>query len=239
MKPAPAHSLRLRPLLVGLCLLPALPAGSAEDWIRLPLADDNVAYFIDAGSLERKNNRVRFRERISFATPDQRDDASGKFIKEKRIVRLMDCASRTQGMLEGSLISDQGRMIESVATPESQVAMSAVPAGSLAAWELDFVCKLTTGEGQNMELPPPPATPTGALSDTAAAPAMAPAVVRPAAAPLAGPGSASKPAAIPKPPVGGASKAPVGKAASPASGREKANAAEGATKPKAAQHRRP
>lgn len=130
--------------VLACCLLASSASASAAQWHELSTNAPNVVYAIDFDSLERQGDVVRFREKLTYLVPDQTDPASGRLIKEKHMHRVMQCAQRTQGLLSGALYSDDDRMIEHVSFNPDTLAMSAIPAGSLAELELKLVCSQPT-----------------------------------------------------------------------------------------------
>ena len=98
---------------------------------------------IDQGSIERQGEIVRFWEKLVYIQPKVVDEASGKWVKEKKVHRLMHCAERTQGVISGATYTENGRFISSVSFDAPQSAMSAIPPGTLAAAELELVCKIS------------------------------------------------------------------------------------------------
>ena len=70
-----------------------------------------MLFSIDEASLSRNGDVVRFWERLVFLVPEQRDEPSGKMVKEKRIHRVMNCAQKSQGHLYTSLIAPDGKTV--------------------------------------------------------------------------------------------------------------------------------
>lgn len=99
-----------------------------------------MLFSIDEASLSRNGDVVRFWERLVFLVPEQRDEPSGKMVKEKRIHRVMNCAQKSQGHLYTSLIAPDGKQIEAVYRNEASVEMKLVAPFSVAAKELEWAC---------------------------------------------------------------------------------------------------
>jgi hypothetical protein len=112
----------------------------ATDWVAIPTTAPNVTFAVDVSSLQREGDVVKFFEKLTFLKPDRVDEASGKWIKEKRVHRIMNCRDKTQGILMGTMMNEVGGLIERISVDPSQVQMMAVPAGSLAERELGVVC---------------------------------------------------------------------------------------------------
>jgi hypothetical protein len=113
--------------------------------VNIPTAWSNTTFSVDTDSIERNGSKVTFWEKLVYAKPDQKDPASGRMIKEKRVRRILDCASRTLGYTRGVVLAEKDRTIQSVSLDEAHVQMQAIPAASAANRELMLAC------------PPPPA----------------------------------------------------------------------------------
>ena len=116
---------------------------ATEAWLTIPNSDSNIMFAIDQGSIERQGEIVRFWEKLVYIQPKVVDEASGKWVKEKKVHRLMHCAERTQGVISGATYTENGRFISSVSFDAPQSEMSAIPPGTLAAAELELVCKMS------------------------------------------------------------------------------------------------
>ena len=116
---------------------------ATEAWLTIPNSDSNIMFAIDQGSIERQGEIVRFWEKLVYIRPKVVDEASGKWVKEKKVHRLMHCAERTQGVISGATYTENGRFISSVSFDAPQSEMSAIPPGTLAAAELELVCKMS------------------------------------------------------------------------------------------------
>ena len=116
---------------------------ATEAWLTIPNSDPNIMFEIDKDSIERQGELVQFWEKLVFIQPKIVDEASGKWVKEKKVHRLMHCADRTQGVISGATYSENGRFISSVSFDAPQSEMSAIPPGTLAAAELELVCKMS------------------------------------------------------------------------------------------------
>jgi hypothetical protein len=118
---------------------------AAESWRAFGTSSNNVLFSVDETSLTRDGDTVQFLERLVYVNPERHDELSRKWVKEKRVQRVMNCAERTQGHLRGTLLADDGRLIESVSTEPAYVEMTAVPAGTVAADELAWACAARAG----------------------------------------------------------------------------------------------
>ena len=121
-------------------LLAAPTLYAAEDWQIIPTASANVIFALDRDSIQRQDRMVRFWEKLTYATPEARDEASGKWIKEKRVRRVMNCAEQTQGFTEGITYGEKETFITSVSFADQQIKMSAIPPDTVAAKEFSLVC---------------------------------------------------------------------------------------------------
>lgn len=118
-------------------------AFAAEVWLTIPNSDSNILFSIDQGSIERQGDMVRFWEKLVFIQPKMVDAASEKWVKEKKVHRLMHCADATQGVISGATYAENERFISSVSFDTPETKMSPIPPGTLAAEELRLVCKLS------------------------------------------------------------------------------------------------
>ena len=129
---------------LALLLLLGLSRGVyAQEWATIPTDAPNIRFAVDIASIERQDNVVVFKERLTYDKADKTDPASGLLIKEKLVHRVMDCSNRTQGMLTGSMRSDTGVLIELVTLERSQITMTPIPARTLAEHELELICGRT------------------------------------------------------------------------------------------------
>ena len=113
----------------------------AQDWTPISTSAPNIEFAIDMSSIEREEDVVIFKERLTYETAEKIDPASGMAIKEKLVRRVMDCRNKTQGMLSGTMRNDAGVMIEMVTFDRDQMVMAPIPPGTLAEHELEVVCK--------------------------------------------------------------------------------------------------
>jgi hypothetical protein len=127
-------------LLLGRAIV-AMAAEPVEQWVPVEASAENPAFAVDVASIQRKGETVTFRERVVFANPAQRDAVSGKLIKEKHALRVMRCNDRTQGVKSGTLIDENGRVIESVSVDDHLIHWLPIPPGSVAEREFDLVCE--------------------------------------------------------------------------------------------------
>lgn len=118
----------------------AVPAAWAERWVKIPTTTANVEFMIEMDAIERAGNIVKFREKLVFLQPEKLDPYSGKQIKEKKVVRLINCQSRTQGVKSGGVFDPKGKLIEWVMVEDNQIEWFAVPPGTVAERELKLVC---------------------------------------------------------------------------------------------------
>ncbi len=143
---SPTASWVLRVIARLLCtasmLVASLPmlAWAAENWVRIPTTAPNVEFMIEMGELERSGNIVKFKEKLTFLQPEKLDPYSGKLIKEKKVVRLINCQNRTQGVKSGGVFDPKGKLIEWVMVEDNQIEWFAVPTGTVAERELKLVC---------------------------------------------------------------------------------------------------
>lgn len=117
--------------------------GYAQEWAAIPTDAPNIRFAVDLASIERQDDIVVFKERLTYDKADKTDPASGMLIKEKLVRRVMDCGTKTQGMLSGSMRSDTGILIELVTFDRSKMVMAPIPAGTLAEHELELICERT------------------------------------------------------------------------------------------------
>jgi hypothetical protein len=131
---------RSRLATAGFTFLLLAQSAQAESWRAFGVSAPNVLFSVDEASLKRDANKVRFVERLVFVVPEQRDQASNRWVKEKRVLRVMDCDAKTQGHLQGSLLGDDGRLIEAQTVAAEEMDMTPIPANSVAAEELQWAC---------------------------------------------------------------------------------------------------
>lgn len=125
---------------IGLCPLMACSPVLAQSWLAMPTAEPNVLFSVDEASLGRAGDTVKFWERLVFVQPRQRDEVTGRMVKEKRIHRIMNCGDKTQGHDFGSLVGEDGRNIETISINAADVRMTSVPSGTLAETEMLWAC---------------------------------------------------------------------------------------------------
>lgn len=126
--------------ITGLTFLLLAQSAQAESWRAFAVSSRNVLFSVDEASLKRDANKVRFVERLVFVVPEQRDQTSNRWVKEKRVLRVMDCDAKTQGHLQGSLLGDDGRLIEAQTVVPEEMKMTPIPVNSIAAEELQWAC---------------------------------------------------------------------------------------------------
>lgn len=124
----------------GFTFLLLAQSAQAESWRAFGVSSPNVLFSVDEASLKRDANKVRFVERLVFVVPEQRDQTSNRWVKEKRVLRVMDCDAKTQGHSQGSLLGDDGRLIEAQTVTPEEMNMTPIPANSVAAEELRWAC---------------------------------------------------------------------------------------------------
>jgi regulator of extracellular matrix RemA (YlzA/DUF370 family) len=113
---------------------------ATEEWKALTSGQNNLSLAIDISRVVVEGKKVTFWERVEFIKPDQVDEVSGRLIKFKRIQRVMDCETRMQGVLRGSLFGENNKLIEAIINDSDKVQMSAIPPGTVAEQELALVC---------------------------------------------------------------------------------------------------
>jgi hypothetical protein len=114
---------------------------AAEQWVPIEATAENLEFSVDVASIQRKGETVTFRERVVFINPNQRDAVSGRFIKEKHALRIMQCQAKTQGIKSGSLLDADGRTIESVSVEDRLIQWLPVLEGTVSERELNLVCE--------------------------------------------------------------------------------------------------
>ena len=137
----------MRFALGALVILAATAGGAsaAENWVEAPGVKPGVRFEVDADSVIMRSGRVEFWERVEYEKPTVKDEASLRLIKVKKVLRVMDCEARTQGFREAMAFSSDARLIEHVMLGGAGIRMSPVPEKTIAAWELDWACKLAKG----------------------------------------------------------------------------------------------
>ncbi len=115
-------------------------AHAAEDWQTVVTISENLIFTIDRANIERTADRVSFWEKLTYLKPNTRDQASGKWIKEKKVKRVMDCKEKTQGYTEGTTYGENEVFITAVSLTEQQVQMNSIPPNTVAEKEFVIVC---------------------------------------------------------------------------------------------------
>jgi Surface-adhesin protein E len=131
--------------MLGVLAALAATAGAAyaaENWIQVPGAKPGIHFEVDAESVIARGDRVEFWERVEYEKPSIKDEASLRWIKVKKVLRVMDCEARTQGFREAMAFSTDARLIEHVMLGGAGINMSPVPPGTIAAWQLDWACAI-------------------------------------------------------------------------------------------------
>ncbi len=122
---------------------------AAEDWLVIPTAAPYITFSIDKNTVERNGNMVKFREKLTYAKPEKRDEISGHLIAEKRMHRVMNCAEKTTGLLHGAMYNENGRFITSTSIDEEKIVMTEIPPNTTAAGEFSIICgAVETPDGQ-------------------------------------------------------------------------------------------
>ena len=116
------------------------PVFAAESWRAMPNTNSNILFSIDENSLIKKDNIVRFTEKLVYVVPEIKDSSSGKMVKEKVVYRVMHCKDNTQAYLRARLIDVDNKLIEEQFLDEEKLSMVPVPPGSLADIELKWAC---------------------------------------------------------------------------------------------------
>jgi hypothetical protein len=122
------------------CLFGMNIAFGTEVWLPISTSAPNITFMVDRTSLERTGALVQFREKMVYAKPEVRDEASGQLIKEKRVQRVMDCDERTQGVLSGAIYAEGGTFIVANSFDDALKTMVKIPPGSVAEEEFRLVC---------------------------------------------------------------------------------------------------
>jgi len=112
------------------------------DWVQIPVKDPNRAFFLDQASVHLEKGEVFFWDRIVFQKPTQMDEASGRMIKEKRILHSADCKTQEWSVVRGAIFDEQGQFIEALMPSKENAPRSSVRLGTVAALELAKICKL-------------------------------------------------------------------------------------------------
>jgi hypothetical protein len=84
---------------------------------------------------------VRPGVRVEYEKPTIRDEASRRWIKVKKVLRVMDCEAHTQGFREAMAFSTDARLIEHILLGGAGIDMTPIPPGTIAAWQLAWACK--------------------------------------------------------------------------------------------------
>ena len=117
-------------------------AHAGENWIQVPGAKRGIHFEVDAESVIARGGRVEFWERVEYEKPSIKDEASLRWIKVKKVLRVMDCKARTQGFREAMAFSTDARLVEHVMLGGAGITMTPIPAGTIAAWQLDWACEI-------------------------------------------------------------------------------------------------
>jgi len=136
--------------LAALCLIVSawcMHSGMAaeppkSDWIQIPVKDPNRAFFLDQASVRVDKGEVYFWDRIVFQQPTQLDEASGRMIKEKRILHRADCKTQEWTVVRGAIFDEQGQFLEALTPSKDNAPRTSVKLGTVAALELAKICKL-------------------------------------------------------------------------------------------------
>jgi hypothetical protein len=116
-------------------------AAGSVDWVPIRGSDPNITFYVDRSSINEAGESVSFWESLVYTRPDKVDDVSGKYIKEKRVYRVMNCHKRTQGFRYGGTFAENGRLIEALTLEEHQMQMVPITAGTVAEGEFKLVCE--------------------------------------------------------------------------------------------------
>jgi hypothetical protein len=112
-----------------------------SDWVQIPVKDPNRAFFLDQASVHVDKGEVFFWDRIVFQQPTQMDEASGRMIKEKRILHRADCKTQEWSVVRGAIFDEQGQFLEALTPSKESAPKSSVKLGTVAALELAKICK--------------------------------------------------------------------------------------------------
>lgn len=127
--------------MLAILIVTAGGARGGETWIQIPTTKPGVRFEVDAESVTIRSGRVEFWERVEYEKPTEKDDASLRLIKVKKVLRVMDCKARTQGFREAMAFSTDARLIEHILLGGAGIHMAPVPPGSVAELELNWACK--------------------------------------------------------------------------------------------------
>jgi Surface-adhesin protein E len=116
-------------------------AQGGETWVQVPGVKPGVRFEVDAESVNARDGRVEFWERVEYEKPAIKDDASLRLIKVKKVLRVMDCQAHTQGFREAMAFSTDARLIEHIVLGGAGITMTPIPPGTIAAWQLAWACK--------------------------------------------------------------------------------------------------
>ncbi len=125
--------------------VPDAPSQSAEqhaEWVHVPANDDNMDFYVDRNSVTVHDDDLEFWDVVVFRRPVQKDEPSGRMIKEKRTLRRVSCSHQDQVLLKGSSFDEFGQLIESVMLSPATLSRVTVRAGTVASSELLLACRL-------------------------------------------------------------------------------------------------
>ena len=109
-------------------------------------------FYLDRASIIIRDGEVEFWDVVIFHQPTQKDEPSGRLIKEKRTLRRADCMTQEQALLKGSSFDENGRLIEALTLSPGAIRRSSVRPGTIAASELYRAC---TEAGIEVPFAPP------------------------------------------------------------------------------------
>ena len=133
-------------LLLSYIVVFSCPVLAADDWQIIATASPNATFTVDIGNIQRRDNNVYFWEKLIYKKPETRDAVSAKWIKEKRVHRLINCVEKTQGYTEGFTYGENESFISSISLDEIKIKMSPIPPDTVAAKEYALVCERELAE---------------------------------------------------------------------------------------------
>lgn len=125
---------------LGLACLVCVPICALADSQTIGTASGNATFSVDLDSIQTSGRQVHFWEKLIYQQPEIRDEASGKWIKEKRVHRVINCPEKTQGYTEGFTYGENEAFISSVSLKETQIKMNPIPPATIAEQEYFLVC---------------------------------------------------------------------------------------------------
>jgi len=136
--------------LIGMVLFQSASAAEASaaesafrpQWIHLPSVDDSRDFYLDRTSVRIVDGDVEAWDIVIYKKPTQTDQASGRFIKQKRTYRRSSCVRNDQALLKGSIFDAEGKLIELITQPFERAPKVLIPYGTIAWSQLVMVCEI-------------------------------------------------------------------------------------------------